>query len=176
MVPELRGHSYAACGSRGITATAAVVNDTASGLTVYVNAPDGQLYALSAATGATLWHATVDTPSSTADDFYAWGSPLVANGQVYVGIASQCDDPLVPAGVVEFNQDTGAPEGSWQSIPGGQPGGSVWGSPADSTLGDGSVFATTGNALAILAIAVRRFDCPAIWHRPIAVGLLAGAG
>jgi outer membrane protein assembly factor BamB len=136
----------AACGPLGITATAAVINDPATGLTVYVNAPDGQLYALSAATGATLWHATVDTPSTTAGDFYAWGSPLVANGHVYIGISSQCDDPLVPAGVVEFNQDTGASEGSWQTIPGGQAGGSVWSSLAKSTLGDGSVFATTGNA------------------------------
>ena len=122
-----------------------MVNDPATGLTVYVNAPDGQLYALSAATGATLWQATVDTPSTTVDDYYAWGSPLVANGHVYVGISSQCDDPLVPAGVVEFNQDTGAPEGSWQTIPGGQAGGSVWSSLAASTLGDGSVFVTTGN-------------------------------
>jgi outer membrane protein assembly factor BamB len=136
----------AACGRLGITATAAVVNDQATGLTVYVNAPDGQLYALSAATGATLWHATVDTPSTTVDDFYAWGSPLVANGHVYVGISSQCDDPLVPAGVVEFNQDTGASEGSWQSLPSGQRGASVWSSPAESTLGDGSIFVTTGNA------------------------------
>jgi len=136
----------AACGPDGITATAAVVNDPITGLTVYVNAPDGQLYALSAATGATLWQATVDKPSSTVDDYYAWASPLVANGHVYVGISSQCDDPLVPAGVVEFNQDTGAPDGSWQTIPGGQAGGSVWSSLAESTLGDGSVFATTGNA------------------------------
>jgi polyvinyl alcohol dehydrogenase (cytochrome) len=136
----------AGCGPLGITATAAVIHDPATGLTVYVNAPDGQLYALSAATGSTLWHATVDTPSATVSDFYAWGSPLVFNGHVYVGISSQCDNPLVPAGVVEFNQDTGAPQGSWQTIPGGQAGGSVWSSPAKSTLGDGSVFVTTGNA------------------------------
>src|SRR5215469_11368704 len=138
--------SNATCQALGITATAAVVNDPATGLTVYVNAPDGQLYALSAATGSTLWHATVDTPSATIDDFYAWGSPLVANGHVYVGIASQCDAPLVPAGVVEFNQDTGAAEGLWHSLPGGQAGASVWDSPAESTLGDGSVFVATGNA------------------------------
>jgi outer membrane protein assembly factor BamB len=134
------------CGVAGVTATAAVVNDPVTGLTVYVNAPDGQLYALSAATGATLWQSTVDTPSSTIDDYYAWGSPLVANGDVYVGISSHCDDPLVPSGVVEFNQDTGALQASWQTIPGGQAGGSVWSTPAASTLGDGSVFVTTGNA------------------------------
>lgn len=107
------------CGVLGITGTAAVVNDPVTGLTVYVNAPGGQLYALSAATGATLLHATVDTPSATVQDYYAWGSPLVANGHVYIGISSECDDPLVPAGVVEFNQDTEVSEGSWQTIPGG---------------------------------------------------------
>src|SRR5215469_2808712 len=138
--------SNATCQALGITATAAVVNDPATGLTVYVNAPDGQLYALSAATGATLWQSTVDTPSTTVSDYYAWGSPLVANGHVYVGISSNCDNPLVPAGVVEFNQDTGALQASWQTIPGGQAGGSVWSTPAESTLGDGSIFATTGNA------------------------------
>jgi outer membrane protein assembly factor BamB len=133
------------CGVLGITATAAVANDPVTGPTVYVNSADGQLYALSAATGATLWQSTVDTPSPTVQDYYAWSSPLVANGHVYVGISSDCDAPLVPAGVVEFNQDTGAQEASWQSLSNGQAGASVWGSLAASTLGDGSVFATTGN-------------------------------
>jgi outer membrane protein assembly factor BamB len=88
----------------------------------------------------------VDNPSTTVNDYYAWGSPLVANGHVYVGIASECDNPLVPAGVREFNQDTGARQGFWHSLPNGQAGASVWSTPAESTLGDGSVFATTGNA------------------------------
>jgi polyvinyl alcohol dehydrogenase (cytochrome) len=137
----------AACGgSLGITGTAAVANDPSTGLTVYVNAADGHLYALNAATGATLWQATVDTPSTTVDDFYAWGSPLVANGHVYVGISSNCDNPLVPAGVVAFDQDTGAPQGTWNSLSGGALGASVWSTPAASTLNDGSIFATTGNS------------------------------
>jgi len=135
----------ASCGSLGITATATVANDPVTGLTVYVNAPDGHLYALSPANGATLWQATVDTPSTTLDDFYSWSSPLVANGNVYVGISSQCDNPLVPAGVVEFNQDTGVQQATWPAIPGHR-GASVWSSVAESTLGDNSVFATTGNA------------------------------
>jgi outer membrane protein assembly factor BamB len=129
----------------GIAGTAVVANDQATGLTVYVNAADGQLYALNAATGAIMWQATVDTPSTTLDDYYAWGSPLVASGSVYVGISSNCDAPLVPAGVVSFNQDTGAQEGTWHSLSGGASGASVWSTPALSTLGDGSIFATTGN-------------------------------
>ncbi len=132
-------------GSQGITGTAAVADDPATGLTVYVNAPDGQLYALAATTGATLWQSTVDTPSSTLDDYYTWGSPLVANGQIYIGISSSCDAPLIPGGVLEFDQDTGAPSGAWQALPKGLVGASVWSSVGESTLGDGSVFATTGN-------------------------------
>jgi outer membrane protein assembly factor BamB len=136
----------AACGSIGITSTATVANDPSTGQTVYVNAPDGYLYALNATTGATMWRATVDTPSTTQDNYYAWSSPLVANGHIYVGIASECDDPLVPAGIVAFNQATGALLGDWQSIPGGAIGASVWSTPAESTLNDGSIFVTTGNA------------------------------
>lgn len=135
------------CGSSaGISSTAVVADDPTTGETVYVNAPDGQLYALNPTTGAVDWQATVDTPSTTVDDYYAWGSPLVANGNVYVGISSDCDNPLVPAGVVEFNQDTGAQEANWHDLPGTETGGSVWSSPGTSTLGDGSIFVTTGNA------------------------------
>ena len=48
----------------GITSTAAVATDPATGkLTVYVFGPNGTLNALSAATGATVWTARVDTPS-----------------------------------------------------------------------------------------------------------------
>lgn len=137
----------AECGqSLGITSTAVVADDATTGETVYVNAPDGQLYALNATTGAVLWHATVDTPSTTEDDYYAWTSPVVANGNVYVGISSNCDIPLVPAGVQEFNQASGTLEATWDSLPSGQMGASVWSTPAVSTLGDGSIFVTTGNA------------------------------
>jgi outer membrane protein assembly factor BamB len=134
------------CGSAGITSTAAVANDPTTGQTVYVNAPDGHLYALNAANGDILWQATVDTPSTTQDDYFSWGSPLIANGHVYVGISSDCDAPLVPAGVVAFNQDTGALQATWHSLSGGVAGASVWTTPAESTLNDGSIFATTGNA------------------------------
>jgi outer membrane protein assembly factor BamB len=136
----------ARCASDGISATAEVVDDSTTGLTVYVNAPNGQLYALSASTGAILWHATVDTPSTTEDNYYSWSSPLVANGNVYVGVSSQCSAPFVPAGVEEYNQGTGALEDYWHSLPNNELGASVWSSVAESTLGDGSIFVTTGDA------------------------------
>src|SRR5579859_74885 len=37
-------------------------------------------------------------------------------------------------------------QATWHSIPSGETGASVWSTPATSTLGDGSIFVTTGNA------------------------------
>jgi len=131
-------------GPQGIVATATVANDPVTGNpTVYVYGPDGNLYALDAATGAVVWKSVVYTPSTTVDDFYAWSSPLVANGDVYVGISSDCDSPLVPAGVASYNQATGAHIATFNSLPPGQVGASVWSSPAQA--GDGRIIAATGN-------------------------------
>lgn len=113
-------------------------------LTVYVNSPDGYLYALDAATGAVVWKAVVGIPSTTKNDYYAWGSPLVSNGEVYIGISSNCDSPLVPGGVIAVDQASGATIATWNSVPAGQVGGSVWSSAAE--LSDGSIVVTTGNA------------------------------
>jgi len=134
------------CGphGQGITGTAAVANDPNTGKpTVYVNSGDGHLYALDAATGSTVWTAVVDTPSTTANDYYSWSSPLVANGKIYVGISSDCDAPLIPGGVESFNQGTGAQTGSWVDVGAGHVGGSIWSTPA--LLPNGDILVTTGN-------------------------------
>jgi outer membrane protein assembly factor BamB len=131
--------------SEGVVSTAAVATDPSTGdLAVYVNAPDGYLYALDATTGDVLWQEVVGIPSSSESNYFAWSSPLVANGNVYVGISSRCDDPLVPAGVVGFNAGTGSSLGEWHSLPDNEDGASVWSSPA--VLPSGSIIATTGNA------------------------------
>jgi outer membrane protein assembly factor BamB len=131
-------------GTQGIIATATVANDPVTGNpTVYVFGADGNLYALNAATGAVVWKSVVDTPSQTVNDYYSWSSPLVANGDVYIGISSDCDNPLVPAGIVSFNQSTGAPVATWHSLPPGQVGASVWSSPAQAA--DGRIITATGN-------------------------------
>jgi outer membrane protein assembly factor BamB len=136
------------CGGhgQGITATAAFADDPVTGTpTVFVNAPDGNLYALNATTGATIWKSTVDVPSTTKNDYYSWSSPLVAHGTVYVGISSDCDSPLVPGGVISFSQSTGAQVAKWIDVP-NKPalyGGSVWSSPGE--LANGHIVVTTGN-------------------------------
>src|SRR6266851_3503251 len=137
--------TYKGCpGVQGIVSTAAVANDpVTSKPTVYVNAPDGHLYALDAATGAVNWKGIVGIPSTTVNDYYAWGSPLVNGGKVYVGISSECDNPLVPGGVVAFNQATGTQAGKFIDQPGTKLGGSVWASPA--VAADGRIIVGTGN-------------------------------
>ena len=124
------------CGNvaQGIYSTATVAPDPSTGVeTVYVNSQDGFMYALNAATGAVEWKSQVDNPSSTVDDYFAWSSPTVANGKVYVGLASWCDLPLVSAGVIGFDQSTGAEIGMWNSLPPGGPRGERvghrWGAP-----------------------------------------------
>lgn len=128
----------------GFASTATVADDPGTGdPTLYVNAPDGYLYALDPATGDTVWSSVVGIPSNTENSFMAWSSPTVANGHVYVGTASQCDSPLVYAGVHEYDQETGAPQAVFYNVPAGRIGASVWSSVAVGK--NGTVYETTGN-------------------------------
>jgi outer membrane protein assembly factor BamB len=136
--------SNGGCAPTGITATATVAADPVTDAqTVYVSSADGNLYALDASTGSVEWASPIDSPSTTIHDYYSWGSPLVANGKVYIGISSACDDPLVRGGVAAFDQHTGASTARWLDTPAGKLGGSVWSSPV--LLGDGDIAVTTGN-------------------------------
>jgi outer membrane protein assembly factor BamB len=139
-VPKLSCNS-----AKGITGTATVRTDPTTGrLTVYVGAADGYLYALDAATGAVDWRSLVAAPSSTVNDYYLWGSPTVAGGTIYIGVSSQCDNPLVRGGVRAFRQSDGHPVATYHTVPAGSLGASVWSSPAVTSTG--SVVITTGNA------------------------------
>ena len=132
------------CGKQGFTATATVAPDPATGNpTIYVYGATGYLYAMNAADGTDVWPpAVVAIPSTTVNDYYAWSSPLVFNGNIYVGISSQCDVPLVRAGLAEYSQASGAFENTFFTTPPGTVGASIWSSPAT----DGqSVYITTGN-------------------------------
>ncbi len=132
------------CGSRGFAATATVAPDPVTGVeTVYVSGPDGYLYALDAATGAVVWRSVIGLPSSTQNDYFDWSSPTVANGSVYVGISSQCDVPLVPAGLLQFNQATGVELNEFHTEAPGVAGGSIWSSAAVGP--SGTVYVATGN-------------------------------
>jgi outer membrane protein assembly factor BamB len=134
------------CGSRGIASTAAVAPDASRGgaSTVYVSSGTGALFALDAATGAVVWKKQITPTSTTANAYYGWSSPTVVAGHIYLGLASQCDRPLVRGGVVEVAQSTGAILHRYWAIDAGEVGASVWTSAA-STADGASVFVTTGN-------------------------------
>jgi len=133
------------CGAQGFVGTATVVPDDSRGgaLTVYVAAADGNLYALDAGDGTTVWSAVVATPSTTQNDYFNWGSPAVRDGKVWMGISSQCDKPLVRAGVNGYDQATGALFGTYFSVPAGKRGASFWSSVAVNAADQ--VFGATGN-------------------------------
>jgi outer membrane protein assembly factor BamB len=136
--------THKTCGAEGFTSTATVAPDPTTGNpTVYVYGATGYLYAMNAANGTDVWPpAAVAIPSTTVNDYYAWDSPLVSGGNVYVGISSQCDNPLVRAGLDAFSQATGKLENTFWTTPAGTRGASIWSSPA--TDGSG-IYITTGN-------------------------------
>src|SRR5499427_6129567 len=107
------------CGAQGFTATATVAPDPATGNpAVYVYGASGYLYAMNAANGTDVWPpAAVAIPSTTVNDYYAWSSPLVTGGNIYIGISSQCDVPLVRGGLSEFSQASGALENTFFTTP-----------------------------------------------------------
>jgi outer membrane protein assembly factor BamB len=132
------------CGRQGFTSTATVAPDPATGNpTIYVYGATGYLYAMNAADGTDVWPpAAVAIPSTTVNDYYAWSSPLVTGGNIYVGISSQCDVPLVRGGLSEFSQASGALENTFFTTPPASVGASIWSSAAT----DGqSIYVTTGN-------------------------------
>jgi polyvinyl alcohol dehydrogenase (cytochrome) len=132
------------CGKQGFTSTATVAPDPTTGNpTIYVYGATGYLYAMNAADGTDVWPpAVVAIPSTSVNDYYAWSSPLVTGGNIYVGISSQCDVPLVRGGLSEFSQASGALENTFFTTPPGSVGASIWSSAAT----DGqSIYVTTGN-------------------------------
>ena len=130
----------------GVASTATIARDPRTHvLTVYVAGGDGYLYALGAQTLVRAWRSVLAIPSKTVNDYYDWSSPTVANGKIYIGIASSCDRPLVRGAVLAFRQTNGAKLAELYTVPPGarNAGGTVWASVAVASNGD--LFASTGN-------------------------------
>jgi len=142
---QLDTEPKATCPARGITSTAAVAPDPVTGTsTIYVSGAR-HLYALNAATGAVVWKTEIGPPSlASPDAYYNWSSPTVAGGHIYVGLASNCDNPLIRGGLVELGQHTGQVLHTWHTVPSGSLGGSIWSSAAATASGS-DVWVTTGN-------------------------------
>jgi outer membrane protein assembly factor BamB len=125
-----------ACGfTNGPASTATVVNGV-----VYVGGGDAQLYALDAASGAVRWQTRLGPSPST----YAWASPAVSNGSVYMGVASDANCPDVQGQLVKLDATTGVVENTMNTVPDGCAGASVWASPTVDES-SGTVYIATGS-------------------------------
>jgi outer membrane protein assembly factor BamB len=134
------------CTAGGVISTATVAKDPSDGQdTVYVGGPDGFLYALRATDLSVKWRSVIAIPSSKISDYFQWSSPTVSGGKVFIGVSSHCDDPLVQAGLISYDQATGKRLATYFDVPKGAIGGSVWSSAAAGTK---HVFITTGNGKA----------------------------
>jgi outer membrane protein assembly factor BamB len=165
------------CQSRGTSASPSVLPDPKTGLlTVYEAGGDGYLYALNAATGAIVWKSEIKVQSPGVNDWFDWSSPTVYRGRIYVGLTSQCDNPLTRGGVKKFDQHTGTVLGVYHATPRGVGGGGVWSSVA---VHNRSLWATTGtppvhgkppgtDAVSIVRVSTRTMKRVSRWTVPLA--------
>jgi len=135
---------------------------TVTGGQVYIGGGNGYFYVLNESTGAIDWSYYV---GNTSQGYYNWASPLVLPqlGYVYIGVASNCDHPLVNGGLlqvslsthqlVRFFSDLDAYQQASCNNTAGPPfvenvssgcGGSIWGSPSYDSATN-TIWAVTGN-------------------------------
>src|SRR5215469_13677227 len=107
----------------GITSSATVSNGV-----VYVGGGDSYWYALDQATGAILWK-VFSGDNSAASGHYNYSSPLIYNGYAYIGVASNCDNPLVQGQIIQVSLSTHQVVNTLNFVPNGQIGGGIWTSP-----------------------------------------------
>jgi hypothetical protein len=145
---SLATQDAAGCGSWGISSTGTI--DPETGL-LYVANADGLVHALDVVTGeeAPGWPVRV-TDRPTVE--YVWGGLRLAAGRLYVPISSYCDAPDAenrPAEgrVVALDPATGAQSASWDTVPGPDNMGGVWGWGGVSVEPDGSaLYTAVGNS------------------------------
>src|ERR1700730_1267211 len=154
----------------GITSAAAVVNGV-----VYVGGGGPYFYALDAGTGAILWQVYTGDNSPTGAH-HNWSSPLVVNGYAYIGIASNCDNPLVQGQLLQV-PISGAQQGqiinTYNFVPNGQVGGGVWTSPTYDAATN-TIFLSTGTlagftqtqSQAIVALNATNLQYVSSWQLP----------
>ncbi|GCE14975.1 outer membrane protein assembly factor BamB family protein [Tengunoibacter tsumagoiensis] len=107
----------------GINSSAAVQNGI-----VYVGGGDRYWYALDAVSGAILWK--VDTGDNSATGgHYNWSSPLIYNGNAYIGVASNCDRPLVQGQLLKVDLTTHQISQTLNLVNTGEVGAGVWTTP-----------------------------------------------
>jgi outer membrane protein assembly factor BamB len=152
----------------GITSSATVQDHV-----VYVGGGDSYWYALDAYTGAILWK--VYTGDTSADKgYYNWASPLIYNGFAYIGIASNCDNPLVSGKLLKVSLNSHRVVGSFSVVNEKEVGGGIWTSPTLDAKTN-TIYVTTGTqnqiwqtlSQAIIALDATTLTMKGAWQIPL---------
>ncbi len=119
--------------------------------TVIVGDQDSStLYALSKTDGSLVWKTALDSAQAA----FVTSSPVVANGRVYVGVASGQETlasktpnfvPTFRGSVVALDESTGKIVWKSYTVPTGYTGGSVWESNVAVDVARSAVYVTSGN-------------------------------
>ena len=159
----------------GVTSAAAVVNGV-----VYVGGGGPDFYALDASTGAVLW-SVYTGDNSQAGAHYNWSSPLIVGNYAYIGIASNCDNPLVQGQLLQV-AISGAQQGqivnTYNFAPNGQVGGGVWTTPTYDSATN-TIFVSTGTlndhtqtqSQAIVALNASNLAYESSWQLPFSASI-----
>lgn len=151
----------------GVTSSATVQNGV-----VYVGGGDSYWYALDANTGAVLWK--VFTANNNLNvGYYNWASPLIYNGNAYIGLASDCDNPLTQGKLLMVNLATHLVVKTLNIVNNGEEGGTIWSSPAVDAATN-TLYLTTGNmtlitqklAQSMLALDATTLAVKGVWQTP----------
>ena len=157
----------------GITSAA-----TVQGNVLYVGGGGPNWYALDTATGNILWSVPTGD-NSPAGGHYNWSSPLIytppgaSNAFAYIGIASNCDNPLVQGQLLQVNLSTHAITNIANFVPNGQVGAGVWTSPTVDAASN-TIFVSTGTinvytqtmSQAIVALDATTLAIKSSWQLP----------
>jgi outer membrane protein assembly factor BamB len=156
----------------GVTSAPTISNGV-----LYVGGGGPYWYALNATTGAVLWSVyTGDNSQSGAH--YNWSSPLIVNGFAYIGIASNCDNPLVQGQLLQVNLASHQIVNTYDFVPNGEVGGGIWTTPTYDPATN-TIFVSTGTlndytqtqSQAIVALNATTLTYESSWQLPFAAAV-----
>lgn len=155
-----------------VTVATVLFNGTPTSI-VFVGAGQSNLYALDALKGTILWK----TNLSSNPVSFLFSSTAFYNGSIYIGVASTGDCPLVQGAVVRVDASTGLIQNTFNIVPNGCIGGSVWGTPAIDEQ-TGMLYFGTGNVstssctlpmplgLSVVELKAADLSLVSSWHIP----------
>lgn len=159
----------------GVAASATVTSITLNGIAttaIIVNGGNAHVYALNASNGSILWSTAV----GTSPDYMLWGGTTVYNGDVYTGVSSYGDCPLVTGGVFQLDALTGNILHTFNTVSAPCRGASVWMTPTID-IANQALYVSTGNktscktaplSLALVKLSTTDLSLIDSWQLPLA--------